>query len=34
MRDAKDPDGPVMTFTGTAWTGFVAGLKAGLFDAR
>ena len=34
MRDAKDPDGPVMTFTGKAWTGFIGGLKAGLFDAR
>jgi hypothetical protein len=33
VLDAKDPIGPVVTFTATAWTGFITDIKAGLFDA-
>ena len=29
VRDSKDRHGPVLTFATTAWTAFVAGLKAG-----
>lgn len=27
VRDSKDPDGPTLTFTGTEWTAFLAGLN-------
>jgi hypothetical protein len=26
MRDGADPDGPILSFTRSAWTAFVAGL--------
>jgi hypothetical protein len=32
MRDSKDPSGPVLVFTRTGWTAFVARVKAGDFD--
>ncbi|MEU3962438.1 DUF397 domain-containing protein [Streptomyces buecherae] len=31
VRDSKDPHGPTLTFDTTAWTAFVAGIKAGDF---
>ncbi|WP_459247239.1 DUF397 domain-containing protein [Streptomyces youssoufiensis] len=33
VRDSKDPQGPALTFSTTAWNTFVAGVKAGDFDA-
>lgn len=27
VRDSKDPDGPVLTFTPTAWASFVTAVK-------
>lgn len=32
LRDSKDPDGPVLTFTHDEWRVFLAGAKAGEFD--
>lgn len=32
LRDSKDPDGPVLTFTDAEWRAFTAGAKAGEFD--
>ena len=32
VRDEKDPDGPVLTFTDAEWTAFVAGVKNAEFD--
>lgn len=32
VRDSKDPDGAVLTFTLQEWDAFVAGAKAGEFD--
>lgn len=31
VRDSKDPQGPVLTFTPRAWTAFVADVDAGAF---
>ncbi|QKW49123.1 DUF397 domain-containing protein [Streptomyces buecherae] len=33
VRDSKDPHGPTLAFDTTAWTAFVAGVKAGDFTA-
>ncbi|MBC3991077.1 DUF397 domain-containing protein [Streptomyces sp. AC563] len=33
VRDSKDPHGPTLAFDTTAWTAFVAGVKAGDFPA-
>ncbi|MFF5720533.1 DUF397 domain-containing protein [Streptomyces buecherae] len=33
VRDSKDPHGPTLAFDTTAWTAFVAGIKAGDFTA-
>ncbi|MER0240801.1 DUF397 domain-containing protein [Streptomyces sp. HSW2009] len=33
VRDSKDPQGPALAFGTTAWTAFVAGVKAGDFNA-
>ncbi|GAA4682627.1 DUF397 domain-containing protein [Streptomyces youssoufiensis] len=33
VRDSKDPHGPVLAFDTTAWSAFVAGVKAGDFTA-
>lgn len=32
VRDSKDPEGPVLEFTGTEWSVFVAGVRSGQFD--
>lgn len=32
VRDSKDPDGPVLTFTAAEWDAFLNGAKAGEFD--
>lgn len=32
MRDSKDPDGPVLWFTGKEWRAFSDGMLAGEFD--
>jgi Domain of unknown function (DUF397) len=32
VRDSKDPGGPVLEFTGSEWTAFLAGVRAGQFD--
>jgi hypothetical protein len=32
MRDAQDPDGPVLVFNEAEWDAFVAGAKDGEFD--
>jgi hypothetical protein len=29
VRDSKDPDGPKLTFSATAWGAFTDGIKAG-----
>jgi Domain of unknown function (DUF397) len=32
VRDAKDPDGPILFFTPAEWDAFVGGVKDGEFD--
>jgi len=32
LRDTKAADGPILTFDRAAWTGFLAGVRAGQFD--
>jgi hypothetical protein len=32
LRNSRDPDGPVLVFTGREWDAFVAGVKLGEFD--
>ncbi len=32
MRDSKDPDGPVLTFTPQEWHAFTLGVQDGEFD--
>ncbi|HEY6073135.1 MAG TPA: DUF397 domain-containing protein [Anaerolineales bacterium] len=32
VRDSKDPDGPVLTFTRDEWTAFLAGVKGEEFE--
>jgi hypothetical protein len=32
VRDSKDPDGPVLSFTPDQWRAFVQGARAGEFD--
>jgi Domain of unknown function (DUF397) len=32
VRDSKDPDGPMLTFTPDEWVAFTAGIKTGQFD--
>ncbi|MGC9667168.1 DUF397 domain-containing protein [Planosporangium sp. 12N6] len=34
LRDSKDPEGPVLTFTEAEWEAFVAGVRAGEFTFR
>jgi hypothetical protein len=34
VRDAKDPDGFVLSFGSDTWGAFVAGLKGGDFDLQ
>lgn len=31
VRDSKDPSGPALTFTSTAWASFVSGVRKGDF---
>jgi hypothetical protein len=33
MRDSKDPEGPVLRYTGSAWQSFVAAVKGRNFSA-
>ncbi|MER0241199.1 DUF397 domain-containing protein [Streptomyces sp. 796.1] len=33
VRDSKNPHGPALAFGTAAWSAFVAGVKAGDFDA-
>ncbi|WEV27600.1 DUF397 domain-containing protein [Streptomyces sp. 71268] len=33
VRDSKDPGGPALAFDASAWSAFVAGVKAGDFGA-
>ncbi|MEU6391738.1 DUF397 domain-containing protein [Streptomyces sp. NPDC046939] len=33
VRDSKDTDGPKLAFTGSAWLGFIADVRADRFDA-
>jgi hypothetical protein len=33
VRNSRDPEGPVLAFTKQEWVAFVAGVKAGEFDA-
>ncbi|WP_031068944.1 DUF397 domain-containing protein [Streptomyces sp. NRRL WC-3742] len=33
VRDSKDPDGPVLTYTTDAWRSFVSALQGGDFPA-
>ncbi|RBQ14382.1 DUF397 domain-containing protein [Spongiactinospora rosea] len=32
VRDSKDPQGPVLTFTPAEWAAFAGGIKDGEFD--
>lgn len=32
VRDSKDPEGPVLRFTGAEWDAFILGAKDGQFD--
>ena len=34
MRDSKDPNGPVLTFTRELWEQFIQGVKDGEFDGE
>ena len=33
VRDSKDPHGPTLTFSPTAWTAFLTAVKSGDFPA-
>lgn len=32
MRDARNPDGPILVYTPAEWDAFIAGVKDGEFD--
>ena len=34
LRDSKDPNGPILTFTFPEWDAFVDGVQAGEFTVR
>jgi hypothetical protein len=34
VRDSKDPQGPVLTFSPEEWASFVTGVDGGSFDLR
>jgi hypothetical protein len=34
VRDSKDPDGPVLKFTGPEWDAFIVGVKDGEFNVQ
>lgn len=33
VRNSRDPEGPIVAFTKAEWVAFLAGVKAGEFDA-
>jgi len=33
VRNSRDPEGPILSFTKAEWVAFLAGAKAGEFDA-
>ncbi|MEW2519048.1 DUF397 domain-containing protein [Actinacidiphila alni] len=33
VRDSKDPQGPALTFTATAWADFITDVRAGRFPS-
>jgi hypothetical protein len=33
VRDSKNPQGPALVFSASAWSGFIADLKTGRFSA-
>ncbi|MFI8461143.1 DUF397 domain-containing protein [Kitasatospora sp. NPDC085464] len=33
VRDSKDPSGPALVFSSSAWQSFVAAVRSGEFDA-
>lgn len=33
VRNSRDPEGPILSFTNAEWVAFLAGAKAGEFDA-
>jgi len=33
VRNSRDPEGPILSFTKAEWDAFGAGMKAGEFDA-
>lgn len=33
VRNSRDPEGPILAFTKAEWVAFIAGAKAGEFDA-
>lgn len=34
VRDSKDPNGPTLTFTSSAWAAFIDDIKQGKLDLR
>lgn len=32
VRDSKDPDGPILTYTIASWHDFITDIRQGLFD--
>ncbi|MBW8485933.1 DUF397 domain-containing protein [Actinomadura parmotrematis] len=34
VRDSKNPEGPVLWYTGAEWVAFLEGVKRGEFDLR
>lgn len=34
VRDSKDPDGPVLTFSSDQWSAFIDATRSGEFDTR
>ncbi|MFF7994942.1 DUF397 domain-containing protein [Kitasatospora xanthocidica] len=34
VRDSKDPSGPALLFSSTAWQSFVTAVRTGEFDTR
>jgi hypothetical protein len=32
IRDSKDPEGPILTFTDREWTAFLEGVRSNEFD--
>jgi uncharacterized protein DUF397 len=34
VRDSKEPDGPPLAFSRTAWRTFIDGVRGGEFDRR